>query len=69
MTFTGRIRIYLIAVAVLPPLLVMSVIYFHSVKQLESFDRQQAYKNLQRFKTFNSSFQKELEANLAELLA
>lgn len=69
MTFTGRIRIYLIAVAVLPPLLVMTVIYFHSVKQLESFDRQQAYKNLQRFKTFNSSFQKELEANLAELLA
>lgn len=68
MTFTGRIRIYLIAVAVLPPLLVMTVIYFHSVKQLESFDRQQAYKNLQRFKTFNSSFQKELEANLAELL-
>ena len=69
MTFTGRIRIYLIAVAVLPPLLVMTVIYFHSVKQLESFDRQQAYKNLQRFKTFNSSFQKELEVNLAELLA
>jgi len=69
MTFTGKIRIYLIAVAVLPPLLVMTVIYFHSVKQLESSDRQQAYKNLQRFKTFNSSFQEELEANLAELLA
>lgn len=69
MTFTGRIRIYLVAVAVLPPLLVMSVIYFHSVRQLESSNRQQAYRNLQKFKVFHSSFQKELQVNITELLA
>ena len=69
MTFTGRIRIYLIIAAVLPPLLVMSVIYFHSVRQLEASDRQQAFKNLQKFEAFNGSFQKELRANIDELLA
>ena len=35
MSLAGRIRIYLIAVAVLPPLIVMAVIYFHSARQAE----------------------------------
>lgn len=68
MTYTGRIRVYLIFVAMLPPLLVMSVIYFHSVRQLESLDRQQAFQNLKKYNIFLRSFEEELSGNLETLI-
>lgn len=69
MTYTGRIRVYLIFVAVLPPLLVMSVIYFHSVKQLETADRQQAAQNLKKYNIFLRSFEAELTDNVETLVS
>ncbi len=69
MTFTSRIRAYLIAVAVTPPLLVMVVIYFHSVRQIESSDRQQAYRNLRKFDSYQQIFISETAANIEKLLA
>lgn len=46
MTFTGKIRAYLILVALLPPLLVMTVVYFNSRKQMELSGNQAAYDDL-----------------------
>ncbi len=69
MTYAGRIRVYLIFVAVLPPLLVMLVIYFHSVKQLESADRQQAAQNFKKYGIFLRSFEAELGGNLETLVS
>ncbi|MDH3889478.1 MAG: ATP-binding protein [candidate division Zixibacteria bacterium] len=67
MTYTGRIRVYLIVVAMLPPLLVMSVIYFHSVRQVEASDRQHAVQNLQKYQIFLRTFESELNDNLEAL--
>ena len=68
MTYTGRIRVYLIFVAMLPPLLVMSVIYFHSVRQLESSERQRAIQNLKKYNIFLRSFEAALNGNLETLI-
>lgn len=68
MTYTGRIRVYLIFVAMLPPLLVMSVIYFHSVRQLESSHRQRAIQNLKKYDIFLRNFETELSGNLETLI-
>lgn len=46
MTFTGKIRIYLVLIALLPPLTVMAVIYFNSMQQLENSAYQNAYNDL-----------------------
>lgn len=46
MTFTGKIRIYLILIALLPPLTVMAVVYFNSMQQLENSGYQSAYNDL-----------------------
>ncbi|MEW5923071.1 MAG: ATP-binding protein [Candidatus Zixiibacteriota bacterium] len=46
MTFTGKIRIYLILIALLPPLTVMAVIYFSSMQQVENSTYQNAYNDL-----------------------
>jgi len=68
-TYAGRIRVYLIAVAVLPPLLVMFVIYFHSIRQVDSADRRQAYRNLQEYDAFARSREIDLDTSLKALTA
>ncbi len=67
MTFTGKIRLSLILIAVVPPLLITSVIYFHSVKQLDLFERQQASATLRKFHAFHDSFQKELRQSVNDM--
>ena len=42
MSFTGRIRTYLVAIALLPPVLMMAVVYFYSERQQELAYRQRA---------------------------
>jgi len=69
MTLTGRIRLYLIAVAVIPPLVITSVIYFHSVKKAEETERLRAYENLQKFHTFHTALQNEILTDLNNLTA
>lgn len=68
MTFSGRIRLYLVAVAILPLLAVMSVIYFHSVEQVESSDRQAAYQNMQKYRHVRKTLYDEISSDIDELL-
>lgn len=67
MTFTGRIRAYLVLTAIVPPLLVMSVIYFHSVRQLEDADRRRAHTGLMKGSVFLDAYASDLTRCVAEL--
>jgi len=67
MTFTGKIRGYLILIAFIPPVLMMSVIYFHSIKQLEITEKKTGYHNLQKFNRFHDAFKKELRLKTEKL--
>ena len=67
MSLTGRIRMYLILIALLPPLLVMTVIYFHSVGQAENFDRRTASEALTKYARFESRFRNELRTKVREI--
>ncbi|UCD16769.1 MAG: ATP-binding protein [Candidatus Zixiibacteriota bacterium] len=69
MTFTGKIRIYLISIALLPPLLIMSVIYFRSIRQVESINRQNSFERLQRYHNFERTFHESLEQQLQDYLS
>ena len=68
MTFTGKIRTFLVAVAVLPTALIMMVIYFHSVDQLEQADQRKAYDNFKKYDTFRDALRSELDDNVTNLL-
>ncbi|PKK84961.1 MAG: hypothetical protein CVT49_00015 [candidate division Zixibacteria bacterium HGW-Zixibacteria-1] len=68
MTFTGKIRIYLILIALLPPLTVMAVIYFNSMQQLENFGYQSAYNDLNILIRLYETYKGDLR-NKAELYA
>jgi len=68
-TFTGRIRLYLVAVAVLPSLLIIAVIYFYSVRQLESDDERRAFANVARFAAFDTDLRARLKSGIDELTA
>jgi signal transduction histidine kinase len=67
MTFTGKIRAYLVLVALLPPVLVMSVIYFHSEKQAAVSARQEAQRALARYGQFEQAYQGGLRATISEI--
>lgn len=67
MTFAGRIRTYLILIALIPPLLVMSVIYFRSASQLEYVDRRAASDNLSQYRRFIDIYKKEFRSKVEEL--
>ncbi|UCE23887.1 MAG: HAMP domain-containing protein [Candidatus Zixiibacteriota bacterium] len=67
MTFSGRIRLYLVAVAVLPALLVMAVIYFYSTEQLKSADELRAHRGIQKYYTYKTLLNQELSAKITEL--
>ncbi len=68
MTFTGKIRLYLIAIALLPPALIIMVIYFHSIKQAEHRYLQDATERLRQFQRFDQKYQTELFGRLQSLL-
>jgi len=65
MSFAAKIRLYLIAVAVLPPLAVMGVIYFHSAQRAEVLDREDANKEVQKYLLFCQSYREELKGTVA----
>ena len=60
MTFTGKIRIYLILVALLPPLIVMAVVYFNSMQQLEYSGYQSAYDDMRILIRLKEAFKSEI---------
>ncbi|UCD62673.1 MAG: HAMP domain-containing protein [Candidatus Zixiibacteriota bacterium] len=68
MTFTGRVRWFLVAVAVIPSALIMAVIYFHSSLQLQSSDRQRAYQNLRKYASFAGSMTGDLLTRVSKLV-
>ncbi|MBN2226117.1 MAG: HAMP domain-containing protein [candidate division Zixibacteria bacterium] len=68
MTFTGKIRLYLIAIALLPPVLIIMVFYFHSIKQGEQTTLKDATERMRQFQRFDNTYQEELHYRLQSLL-
>lgn len=55
MTFTQKLRFSLFAVALLPPLFIMGVIYFHAAGQAEAIDQRNAANEIRKFRTYRAS--------------
>jgi signal transduction histidine kinase len=68
MTFAGKIRLFLIIAALLPPLVILTVVYFHGLQQLETTRRQTANDSLEKFFAFDNAFKVELERNAGQLI-
>ena len=64
MTFSGRIRLYLVAIALLPPLLMMAVVYFYSSHQEELAYQQNAAEDLRKLETYRENFSEQLRQSL-----
>ncbi|RKX24946.1 MAG: hypothetical protein DRP45_07080, partial [Candidatus Zixiibacteriota bacterium] len=60
MSFTGRIRLYLVAIAFLPPALMMVVVYFYSSHQQSLTYQQNASEDLQRIVQYRAHFESSL---------
>jgi len=56
MTFTSRIRTYLLLTATVPPLILMAVIYYHGIGEMNRSDRVTAVENLRRLEMFNHTY-------------
>ncbi len=69
MTFTGRIRTWLIIVAVAPTLIVLSVIYFLGQRQASSAERVAAQRGLDRFAHFHAAYTGELTTAVRDAAA
>jgi signal transduction histidine kinase len=69
MTYTGRIRLYLIAVALLPPVLIMSVIYFYAVREADRADRRHAQDRLDTFAAFDQNNRRQLALDTDQFVA
>ncbi|MDH4157232.1 MAG: ATP-binding protein [candidate division Zixibacteria bacterium] len=69
MTFTGKIRVYLVTVALLPPLIVLLAVYFLSERQLEFSDRQLAFDSLEKYRRFEHSFRLGLRDQVLEIIS
>ena len=67
MTFTGRIRLFLVAVALVPPLLVLAVVYLSTEQQYERSARQIASANLERYDQFDHSLQLSLQDKVNQI--
>jgi hypothetical protein len=64
MTFSGRIRLFLIAVALLPPLFMMAVVYIYSSRQQSLEYQQSASKDLQKLVIYREHFRSQLRLTL-----
>jgi len=53
MSFSGRIRLYLVLIALLPPALIMAVVYFHSLSQARDTEKTLAQEALYKFSRFD----------------
>ena len=67
MSSTTKTRLYLLLIAVLPPLLMVSVIYFYSIKQYEQLGSEKTYESIKRFEKLQDSYQNELKNKAIEL--
>jgi hypothetical protein len=61
-SFSGRIRLFLVAIALLPPLLMMAVVYVYSGRQQDIEYRRSATQDLARLQAYHQQF----AADLAE---
>ena len=67
MSFTGRIRLYLVAIALLPPLLMMAVVYFYSLRQEQITYRENARTDLRRVIALRDNFKRDLAETLRDI--
>ncbi len=67
MTSTAKTRLYLLLIAVLPPLLMVIVIYFYSIKQYEQLGGEKTYESLDRFEKLEKSYLIKLKDQAIEL--
>ena len=67
MSFTGRIRLYLVAIALLPPILMMAVVYFYSAHQAEISHRQNAAGDLRKLIDYHEQFRTRLVTSLENI--
>jgi signal transduction histidine kinase len=67
MTFAGRIRLYLVAIALLPPVLMMVVVYFYSAQQEEIRYRQDASTDLIKLDNYRRQFDEDLTTTINEV--
>jgi len=68
MTFSGRIRTYLVLIALVPPLLVMSVIYWQGERQSRAADRRAAERNMERFEQYYRSELDDITGTIQDFL-
>ncbi len=64
MSLTGRIRMYLVIIALLPPALMMAVVYFYSYRQEEMAYRQNAADDLEQLNQYDRQFAERFKAQL-----
>jgi len=64
MSFTGRIRLFLIAVALFPPALMMLVVYVYSSSQEETRYHQSAADDLRKLAEYRLQFREQLVSSL-----
>ena len=64
MSFTARIRLTLVAVALLPPALMMAVVYSYSSRQEETRYREAAADDLRKLHEFRLQFREQLASSL-----
>lgn len=64
MTFTGRIRLYLVIIALLPPVLMMGVVYFYSLEQERISYRETSAADLRRLIAQRDAFKQRLVQSL-----
>lgn len=65
MSFTGRIKLYLVAIALLPPLFMMGVVYFYAQRQSEIEYRHSAGDSLAKLARYDTQFRDDLSRTLA----
>jgi len=68
MTYTARIRLYLIIAAVLPPLLIIFAIYMQTSGQVESSFEQEASKSLESYYELQTKISEDLCLDARQLL-
>jgi signal transduction histidine kinase len=67
-SFTGKIRLFLIGIAIIPPLLIMAVVYFHSAAQAEEIEKQNAFDEVRKYYHFRQAFVSELRSTMTAVM-
>lgn len=67
MTFTGKVRSYLILIAVLPPLAVLAMVYWQSEQRFVISEQQQIQENLHNYDIYREAYQSNLKTSAEKL--